>query len=139
MKLMSLTICCLFLALCSESDCLAKEWRGITPLRSTRADVEKALNIKSEGKSFDFFNLDEEWGMVFYSEGPYSGKSEKWNVPTGTVLEIVVAPKITRYPSDLNVEMSRFNKSSKMSVDYVVTTYTDEDDGFVIEVCLREN
>jgi len=74
--------------------------------------------------------------MVFYSEGPCSGKSEKWNAPTGTVLEIVVAPKpaFPKYISDLKVDLSRFKKSSRPT-DYseILRTYTDEDGGFVIE------
>ena len=135
MKFPALTIYCLFLASCLVGECLAKEWRSISPLHSTRADVEKALNVKSEGKSFDVFSLGEEFVMVIYSEAPCSnGNLGKWNVPNGTVLEIVVAPKITKYLSDLKVDLSRFKKSSKVSRDYVVTTYTDEDDGFAIEV-----
>jgi hypothetical protein len=136
MKFLSLTICCLLMALCLECACLAEEWRGITPLRSARADVEKALNVKSEGKSFDFFDLGEEWVMVFYSEGPCSGNLEKWNVPTGRVLAIVVTPKpaYPKYLSALKVDPSRFKRSSS-STDYsaIITTYTDEVGGLVIE------
>jgi len=84
----------------------------------------------------DFFDLGEEWVMVLYAERPCSGNSEKWNAPTGTVLEIVVAPKpaYPKYLSGLKVDLSGFKESSK-STDYsaIITTYTDEEGGFVIE------
>ena len=65
MKSLSLIICFLLLTLCLGSDCLAKEWRRIIPLRSMRADIERALNVQSTSKLFDSFSLDEEVVMIF--------------------------------------------------------------------------
>src|SRR4026207_2045790 len=43
MKIVTTTLFALIVLLCSSSTADAKEWRGIVPLRSTRADVERLL------------------------------------------------------------------------------------------------
>jgi hypothetical protein len=67
-------LCGIALALIVGNNAFAKEWRGIIPLHSTRADVEKllgpppndeaALYQPSDNRSIH--NLDEEVVTIFY-------------------------------------------------------------------------
>jgi hypothetical protein len=55
-------ICCPFLMVCSAISCFAKEWRGIVPLHSTRADVIKLLGNPRHGQTTgsEYFELADE-------------------------------------------------------------------------------
>lgn len=85
--ILGVLVCTLALA---AGNATAKEWKGIVPLQSTRADVERLL-----GKP-DI----EDWGYIFegarahitYSErkGCEEGLLRGWNVAPDTVLEIYV-------------------------------------------------
>lgn len=48
----------------------AKEWRGIVPLRSTRADVERLLGDDSEKKPLTTYQTKQEAVSVLYASGP---------------------------------------------------------------------
>src|SRR2546423_15604886 len=93
----------------------AKEWRGIVPLHSTRADVEHLLGKPKQ----DFegilvsYRLPTETIDIQYAansqctaEWPY----DSWNVPKQTVTFIRVAPRQETYLSDLKLDLSRFTK-----------------------------
>jgi hypothetical protein len=79
----------------------AKEWRGITPLHSTRADVERILGKPT--KSFNdgeyFFDLKDEVVLVWFEtsgcdNATYAGNCGwAWDVPIGTVTSIGVVYK----------------------------------------------
>ncbi len=49
----------------------AKEWRGIIPLKSTRADVERLLGKTNQLGRYEIQN---ERVTIWYSEGPCEGK-----------------------------------------------------------------
>ena len=94
---------CFLLCLVSSSD--AKDWRGIVPLHSTRADVEKLLGppppppsdgtqIYSLNAGRSIYKLGEGEVYIVYA----NENTEGWNdcagkVPEGTVLLIYVTPK----------------------------------------------
>jgi len=76
----------------------AKDWRGIVPLKSTRADVERLLGVQKQTSElaalyrlptelvvfhFQNFTCDMEVGKWGYG----------WNVPVGTVVYIGVIPR----------------------------------------------
>ena len=52
----------LFMIVCTSITCVAKEWRGIVPLHSTRADVIKLLGnpTRSLEDSQEYFVLENE-------------------------------------------------------------------------------
>lgn len=59
MRIIVRTLCLSFLILVSGYSCIAKEWRGIIRLRSTRAEVIKSLgNPKHQWNNPEFFEVD---------------------------------------------------------------------------------
>ncbi|MDX2040329.1 MAG: hypothetical protein SF097_03725 [Acidobacteriota bacterium] len=126
---------CLMLCLSSSTGkiFLFESWKGIIPLHSTREDVEKKLGVKSSGKSFDVFKLDTEQVMIVYSVKPCESDFEKWKVPIGTVLELVVIPKAQPLFSEVKIDASKYKRSFSPKTDVDVVTYTDEDSGHSIE------
>jgi hypothetical protein len=78
-----------------------KEWRGIVPLHSTRADVEKLLGkpAKSVSDRGYFYDLKDEVAVVWFETTGCEGDSLHsvcgwgWNVPRDTVTSIGVVFK----------------------------------------------
>lgn len=135
MFLLKQILLCLILCLSNSTGkiFLVESWKGIIPLHSTRVDVEKRLGVKSSGKSFDVFKLNTEQVMIVYSVKPCEGDFEKWKVPIGTVLELVVVPKTQPLFSEVKIDTSRYKRFFSPKTDVDVVTYTDEDSGHSIE------
>jgi hypothetical protein len=89
-------IACFFVLLASVSVSSAKAWRGIVPLHSTRADVERILGKPTR---LDYiYDLDEGTVRIMYikqrcEQGVPSGWGN-WNVPPDTVINISVEADI---------------------------------------------
>lgn|ERR1051325_1125550 len=108
---------CFLLCLVSSSD--AKDWQGIVPLHSTRADVEKLLGppppppsdgtqIYSLNAGRSIYKLGESEVYIVYA----NENTEGWNdcagkVPEGTVLLIYVTPKNQMSLADLKLGSQR--------------------------------
>src|SRR5947209_3105424 len=100
----------IFLVLTLNLIAHAKEWRGITPLHSTRADVERILGQPSRPSkdAFSTYYLDEGLVQIFYAVNGYpSSKSCSEIVPQGTVLVIYFSPKPE---NDLHPDVSGFKE-----------------------------
>ena len=69
-------------------------WKGIVPLRSTRADVKRILGTPTRdvGAS-SYFRLPGESVVVNYQATPCDRLGFTWNVPVDTVVAIGVIPK----------------------------------------------
>jgi hypothetical protein len=110
--LYALSSICLVLNLAEISQ--AKEWRGIIPLRSTRADVEKLL-----GKPFlddaappyaKTYKTENETVHILYSTGLCNIKpNHGWNLPPNTVIYIDVSPHNLKI-ADLKLNLRKFKK-----------------------------
>src|SRR5215213_1897008 len=116
-------------------------WRGIVPLRSTRADVEKLLGQPvPESKALDAatYKTESERVFVLYSTGPCDVKpSNGWNVPRGTVISISVEPNVKPKFADLKLDASQYEKIRDPEVlDF--TYYTNKKEGVSIEVNTSE-
>ena len=86
----------LFLFFAAVECSFAKEWRGLTPLRSTRADVVRLLNQCSEQKEACAFTLENEDVYILFSGGLADDYSECAKIlPAETVMFIDVQPKAT--------------------------------------------
>jgi len=117
----------------------AKEWRGIVPLHSTRADVERLLGKPKqdfEGILVEYQLSTETIDIQFAAnpqckeEWPYSS----WDVPKHTVTFIRVAPTKETFLSELKLDLSKFTKEPG---DYDVPShfyYINESDGFTVSV-----
>ena len=107
-------LCTALFVMCITVNLQAKEWRGITPLRSTRADVERLLGQENELKRYQFEN---ERAYIFYSQAPCGMKgvtevTEKCRclIPDGTVVSINVTVEETRKFSALKLNKREFQK-----------------------------
>ena len=100
--------CCVSLPL----GCQAETWRGITPLVSRRTDVERALGKPGPGstRSTLIYVLDAGDVTIRLSDGrsidPVLCQSR---APAGTVLEIVIKPKVKQTFSLIQPDRSRFS------------------------------
>jgi hypothetical protein len=84
----------------------AKDWRGIVPLYSTRADVERLLG-KPNAK-FDRYDIGDEVADITYSSGTCANG---WNVTKDTVILISVTYHRTLRLSDLQIDLSKFERA----------------------------
>jgi len=138
MKTIKAAFLCFSLAVSFASSSNAEGWRGIIPLRSTQADVERVLGkfVRERNCAYSVcsYYLDDVNVFVVYSSGDC--KSEKpsgWNVPPNTVIRFSVYPKIKQRLSELKVDLKKYEKRQdpeiKNNVDYV-----DDEEGLIISV-----
>lgn len=110
-----------------------KGWRGIVPLLSTRADVERLLGPGANECKCGYY-LEDLNVFFYYSSGNCkSGGSGGWDVPPDTVLRIVVYRKPTPRLSDLQIDERTFKKRYGGHIARMVS-YVNDDEGLIIEV-----
>ena len=100
----------LFLLVFTAAFVQERGWRGITPLHSTREDVERLIGppMMPGGITYD---LKAERVNVGYSDGACAkGQPSEWNVPLNTVTHITIYPRTKLMLSDLQRDLSRFEK-----------------------------
>lgn len=121
--------------LVAASSTRAKEWRGIVPLHSTRADVELLLGPPTIDRSDGaFYQLKSERVSIDYSTGPCGVEPSRWNVPLDTVINIWVTPKPHSLRlADLKLNESKFKKETNDHVWHVVS-YVNEAEGISYQV-----
>lgn len=107
----------------------AKEWRGIVPLHSTRADVVKILGLHS--LSGDRYELENETVSILYSDGPC--RTGGWNVPKDTVIDITIEPDDDITLSDLHLDLSKYTKKRDHEI-LDAYYYADDSKGFRVAV-----
>ena len=131
----------IFLVLALSGVSQAKEWRGITPLRSTRVDVEKLLGPPPHVALFgvSVYTLDEEEVRVFYVEkesrggGARGGVECLKKVPADTVLFVLVSPKRGLKLEDFRPDLRGFVPFDPTGIDYPpYKAYYDEPGGLII-------
>jgi hypothetical protein len=95
----------------------AKGWRGIIPLHSTRAEVEKLWGPPTERQTdySDFYRTKNETIIIEYASGlpcGIGGKHSQWRVPRGTVESIYITPNMDSPLSQLTIDQSKYQKRS---------------------------
>lgn len=122
------------LILCTSVLSYERGWRGIVPMRSTRADVEKLLGPSVEEGYGVTYDLGNEAVTFEYSSGPCTkGKKNGWNVPENTVIRIRVSSTEKPRFSDLKIDKKKFERiedSELLDVLY----YTNRAEGITYEV-----
>src|SRR5687767_1862723 len=107
-------VCAIWLML-AGSVATGKEWRGIVPLKSTRADVERLLGVsKRSSDSISYYKLTTEIVVFHFQKEPCESEGEKfgygWNVPPGTVTSIAVIAggthRLDEYKAGSNFKVS---------------------------------
>lgn len=127
--------CCVLVA---ASLAYAKGWHGITPLRSTRADVEKQLGPAKDPtkEHVSMHETENEEVIVEYSTGPPCGTGWPgvWRVPRGTVINIIVHPKREVRFADLHLDEGQYKETDNEGHGPPYFYYTNKPDGIQYEV-----
>ena len=120
----------------------AQGWRGIVPLHSTRADVDRLLGppVSDDpltGPCQCLYPLKDEIVHVSYANGLECGQSERreprvggWKVPRDTVVEITVRFRTDRPLSDFKID-ERYKKETDEHSGLIF--YTNLEGGVRIE------
>lgn len=119
-----------------------KEWRGLTPLKSTRADVERLLGKPNELGRYEIQN---ERVTISYSEGPCAspyGALAKANceclVAKDTVLKIAITLDSPVKLSKLGIDKKKFQRTPIYAYR-PTATYSDFTDGVVYTILERDD
>ena len=125
------TVLGVLIAFCTAPSVLAKEWRGIVPLRSVKADVERVLGLPSQSSPHaTFYSLPDEIAVIhFQSVLCKDSCGSGWNVPLGTVTSIGVIPKGVRGRAKLDIGVNFKVEDGGAGVMY----YTNDHDGVTLE------
>jgi hypothetical protein len=139
MKILGILVLFLGTILSPLVPCSAKEWNGIVPLKSTRADVELLLGSGSN----NVYRHGKEIVNIEYAQFPCGHKSPPgwpdappgWNVPRDTVVAIGVSfPMKTISLASLSIDLSKFERvrgARDLPQDF---NYTNKADGFAIQI-----
>ncbi len=132
MRPISLLFMPLFLC-CLSNQISAESWKGITPLHSSRTDVERILGVKSAGEGVDEFKVDMDTVQIRYTTKPCQpGEGGKWNVTVGTVTSIWVITHNEVLFDKLGLDLRNFKRSSTDVANNII--YTDDKNGIVFEI-----
>lgn len=115
----------------------ADEWRGINPLHSNRADVERLLGQADDpSKEHSLvYKTEKEVVIIDYADGLSckAGSSAVWRVPRGTVVSITVSPRTPLPLAELHIDKDKYRKRLDLNRSDVVE-YNNEEDGVSIVV-----
>jgi hypothetical protein len=112
----------------------AKEWCGITPLKSTRTDVERILGTPSRERLPAYY-LPDEIVYIEYAANPGCRMrlpTQNWNVPEDTVTGITRLLKKRMPLKSLQIDLAKFKKLKSDADVEGHFYYTNEDEGFTV-------
>jgi hypothetical protein len=113
-------------------------WRDLSPLHSTRSDVERFLGPpKTPSPSALIYKTETEAVTVRYARGNCNLDDSGWRVPLDTVLDINVAPLVTVLLSDLDLDLSKWERAESSHPENLFY-YTDLEDGVILETKLQD-
>jgi hypothetical protein len=114
----------------------AKSWRGIEPLHSTRADVERLLGRPTDDKTpyIWIYDSPEEQALVYFSPGVpcEEGLPDGWRVPKNTVVGVDVYPHVRRKTSEVLTAGKEYD--TVQAVHTPTRWYNDPDEGITFTV-----
>src|SRR5206468_221996 len=112
----------------TQQKALTNSWRGLTPLRSTRKDVEKLLGLPRDSVDQTYiYDATIEIAHVTYSTGACKDSLRgRWNVPTETVLEIRVYPRTDIQVRQFEPILSNYKRVPDPSIPNWAFYFNDE-------------
>jgi hypothetical protein len=116
---------CVGLTLVLAGVAYSKDWHGIIPLRSTRADVERMLGPSAYGGGYAYERPNERVFFTYSSGECHEGES--WNAPRDTVVMIIAYPKTKPLLSDLGLDLKRYKRTDDCNPGSF--HYTEETEG----------
>ncbi len=92
---------------------MAMDWMGITPLHSTKEDVEKILTNRTKStERHSFYTLPDKTVLVICADERCSKiGDDSWNVKKGTVLFIIVSTRPAIKIGELKLDWAKFEKT----------------------------
>lgn len=110
----------------------AKGWRGIVPLKSTRADVERILGLPGKHGRYQF---EKERAYIEYSgAGPCAPENAcLCAVSEGTVISIYAELEVEMRFSALRLDKRKYRKYVSPQ-DQTLATYSNDKDGIIYTV-----
>ncbi len=113
-------------------------WRGLLPLRSSRAEVERLLGPpKGSVASSYSYETKEEKVRVLYSQGACEPSLEgQWNVPAETVLSITVFPQTIVLVNSLRLDNTIYKRSQEVHPENWAW-YVSSDTGVMVHTLLK--
>ncbi len=124
------------LALCSTLilsaiNVSAKDWRGVVPLRSSRADVERLLGSPGEHGRYQFEN--ERAYVEYSSRSCHDGDNCLCLVPNDMVLNVYVQMETIVRFSSIKLDNRRYEKFISPENSEIVT-YSNREEGVIYTV-----
>lgn len=112
--------------------CEAKGWRGIVPLRSTKADVVRVLGTSGDTNEVrSMYQLESEEVYLVFSGSQFCNP-ESTKITPGTVLLIQITPRAKSTLADLQVDPKSLREFSPSSEDPDWKGFIDEEEGLMI-------
>jgi hypothetical protein len=104
----------------------------LIPLHATRSDVEKLLGQPTD-TTFDryFYKFTDEGVEFRYAKGNCDPEDLGWKVPADTVLEIAVVPYKTVLLSDLDLDVSAYERFEYSHTQVIY--YSNHREGVMIQ------
>jgi hypothetical protein len=135
MSIIKTIITCAYAMLVMADLSQARGWRGIVPLHSTRAEVERLLGAPKESRGVaSTYDTKNERVNVSYSDGVCKkGNSDDWNVPRDTVVSFTVHPNSKLLVDDLNLDKTKYEKQRDPHLEGIVY-YINREEGVFIDV-----
>jgi hypothetical protein len=126
----------------SAASVQSKDWRGITPMKSTHADVERLLGSPVANIGYERYELSEETVEVEYVHYPCDLKPPKGcliappvcALPPNTVLSITTTLRRPFPMSDMHLDLSKFEKVPDEHHTGRYFGYFDREKGFSVRV-----
>jgi hypothetical protein len=127
------TIAIVVVALISNVATPAKDWRGITPLHSTRRDVERLLGPTTHNLlSGSIYMVDREPVQIVYTGQGDPAELCSRRVPLGTVLSILVMPEEAVSLISIGSDTDHFDSFKLYFGNLDYRGYFDPASGFVV-------
>ncbi|HBB89877.1 MAG TPA: hypothetical protein DC047_19915 [Blastocatellia bacterium] len=124
MSIVRLVIAATLFTLGCVAPAAGKPWRGIVPLRSTRANVEALLGTPQTGTR-NVYKTETETVTVAYAETPCT---YGWQVPIDTVISLLVSPKNPLKLADVKLDESKYEKRKDNHLENVYY-YVNQNEG----------
>ena len=116
----------------------SNEWRGLVPLLSTRADVERLLGKPvMPPTAFEIYKTETERVDVLYSAGPCgSVRWASWNVAKDVVISLHVIPQKTTSIENLRLDPKKYTRIQESHPNHWFQ-YRNRDGGVVVHSILQ--
>lgn len=115
------------------------DWRGLSPLKSTRLDVERTLGrpdqkLNNELLSYRFSDMEVDFSFSSNPNCQQKLPYTSWNVTSDTVTGIYVIFRPGRRVADTGIDLTKYRKIEVGGDLLDQYAYFNADDSFVIEV-----